>query len=516
MPQIKEYRARTEVSGPTGNNRPADPDSFGALGKATAGLGRAISGVGDMLQEREEQQELSDLNSKLAKKHADYTNQWRETLRTADPGDTEIANRFNEKFAEDIGALRENVKTRKGELYFEKATADLKGHFLTTAMSGQAELAGMKAKQDAEGALNNYSVATFNDPAAFEMSRGMFGDQVETLYASKMLSRVQADEFKKQGERKIAYQAINGWINSAPEIAETQLKSGQWDPYLDGDTKNRLFGEIKQQYRARDLDADRVQREQERAKKEKSKGFINQFLVDLQAGKATAKQVLENHDLDPVEGPGSKRALLDMIDQAGKQGLKTDPGTFMSAFKRIHAPEDDPNRIKDENELNEIFMRGGLSVEGLNQLRNEFQGDNTEEGRKRKDDKKRLMEYAESKLVKRNPMIGFQDPEGQKQLKFFLDELDSQIAARKKEGKPYDDLLDPNSQDTMWNKVGKFTRSAQQIMKDQAETLRKKAELPPPAAADSGKVQVIAPDGTPGSIPKEKLSEALKRGYKVK
>ncbi len=496
MGQIKQYLNRSEVTGAIDPRR-ADPDAFGALGKGVAELGGAISGVGDMLNKREEQQELSDLHAKMSETHAQFTNEWQETLRTADPGDTTIAQKFNEKFTQRMDELGEGLGTRGGRLYFQKASADLKGHFLTSAMAGQAELAGVKAKIDFTKAVQSQSSSLMNDPSSFDMVLKMQGEGVDNLVNSGLLPRAKAEELKLSGQQELAKSAVRGWAKLNPEEAKAQLNGGKWDNYFDGDVKKQLLGEADQEIRGKEIEAERARAEQRRALEEKRKALQNDFLVKMNDGKLSAKEIL-NSNLDAF-GSGSKEQFLQMMKVKNEdRALKTDGEVYSNLFNRIHAPDNDPKKIKDVNELNK-FVGNGITFSSLNQLRDEFEGKNTPEGQLVATMRKELTDAAGAKFMKKGA-FGVRDPKGVDLQLQFHEFIAVKEREQRKAGKPLMDLYRADSPDYIGNALNspQFQRSPIDVARDRAAQMRSSLKKSPD---DSG-----SPVGEPA---KKTVSERL-------
>ena len=86
---------------PTPVSRPKLPEQIytaasqgAAAARANQDLARSITGLGEALIQRQTRREITQRNAEYAKAQAELTVQWQETLRTADPNDPEVANRF--------------------------------------------------------------------------------------------------------------------------------------------------------------------------------------------------------------------------------------------------------------------------------------------------------------------------------------------------------------------------------------------------------------------------------------
>lgn len=463
MPQIREYTSRVSVQGPVSGGQLSPGDLFQANFQ---GLGQGLASLGEVLHRRREQAEVSDLTAKVAEAQAEWSVHLQERLRTAEPG-TDITEPFMAELDDYLARLGEQAETRGGRQYLQVASARLRGHFLQSVAAGQAELAGAKAKQDAERALNGFTSALINDPSAFEMNLALHNEGVDHLVEAGLLSRATAEKWKTAGATEMAKAAVRGWIELDPDLAKEQLNEGRWDGFVGGDLKNQLLGEADQAIRARELEAERLRVAAERQEKQARIATQNDFLAKMAAGELTTEEILQSN-LMPF-GSGSKEQFLNMLEKANKadggSGFRTDPGTYLELFRRIHLPPDDPDRIVDENFLN-AFLGRGLTFEDLNELRGEIQGKRTQAGEIEADLKKGLLDVAKSTLTGTNQLLGIRDPQGDAQLQrftaWFLQEYKRQI----EQGKTPIQLLDPESPDYLGKAIERFRRSPQQMFRD--------------------------------------------------
>lgn len=462
MPVIKEYSPNVGAAGVPARSTAA-PISDGGVGNATQRLGESLTNFGEAIQKRNEQNELSDLNKHFARIQNQFTAKWNETIRTADPSDTEVASRFIKDFDDEVAPLGETVSTNAARKQFQLNYEKMKGHFSQTAMAGQVELAGIKAKEDYLAVRDNLTASLFNDPSSFEFSAQNHDSAIDTLVNSGRLPRHAAEELKREGKRDLAKSTLRGWMNLDPEGTKQEIASGKWDQYLDGDLKRQMVGEAEQAVRGLEIEEERKKREADKAKAERQDVIQNEFLAKMQKGKLTAKDIL-NSDLEAF-GQGSKHQFLQMLEQDAKQGtsIKTDPSVMRDTFDRIHLPDSDPRKIRNENELNALFGRG-LSMESLNQLRAEIQGKKTTAGQIEGDLKKGVLDMAKSQLTRTNPMFGFQDPAGDEQYQKFMTFFLTEFEAQKAKGKTASELLNPDSKDYLGHHIRRFRRTPQEIM----------------------------------------------------
>jgi hypothetical protein len=482
MPRIKTYETQSQVAGPIQARR-ASPDDFATTGVSQ--LGAAVEGIGDILQKRREQNEVSDLNAKLAETRSKFTSDLRETIRTAQPGDETVVPNFIKSYDDRVNELADGAGTSAAKRFLKTGSADLKADLLTHAVAAQAHLAGEKSKQDYTSSLNHLSSSLLNDPSSFDAVRAQHEAGLNALVETQHLSREKALELKTEGEKQLAKNAIQGWINlKETDFAKEQLKSGRWDGFIDGDVKHQMFGEIHTAETAALVEQERIRKEQARVLQEQQTKTQNDFLEKMSKNQLSTKDILGSN-LDPF-GSGSKEQFIQLLKTHQNERIKTDPGTYMSLWDRVHLPDNDPKAIRDENELNH-YMGRGLTVENIQTLRNEIQGKKTVDGNIESTLKTGVVDIAKGLLTKSNPMLGLRDPEGDEQMQKFMSWFTVEYATQRKAGKSATQLLDPSSPDYLGNKIRSFTRSPQQVIQSMTR-------MPSPL---EGGLASSTPPGTP-------------------
>ena len=493
MPNIKEYRPSQEVSGVVQGPR-ASADAFGgSLGRGMEQFGHGISQAADVVQKNVERSEISDVNAKLAKAQADWTVEWNETLKTADPGDKTFASRFNEGLQEKLEAVREGITTRAAEQHFEQGSARLQAHFTETTYQGQSTLAGIKSKEDYISARGYREATLVNDPSSFQKILQDEDSDVESRIATGLDRRV-AESLRGDAKIRYAKAALNGWSKLNPEYSKELINSGKFDQYLDGDAKIQMLGHADQEISARFTKETRMRAEQERIKKDQQEEFQTSIYTDIVRGNTND---IENRILDnPVMEFAQKKQMIDIVRRNATEKIRTEPAVFLNLLNRIHAPDDDKKKLNDEAELIQ-YVGNGITVENLNFLRGEMQGKKTTAGKIESDLKANFLKAAEAKLVKKDA-LGTVDPVGQQNYTNYIADFYQKFEAAKKAGKdPYDLLGNPKSPDYMGDMVNQYYKTPQQKMKATVNLMR-----PVPA---------VTPTPVPKYNPGEDLDEYFSR-----
>lgn len=467
MPRIKIYESQVRAPGPV--NDPSAPQANaqmmgGAMGEGLKDLGQGVTKVGDLLNQRAEQNELSDLNAYFAKTHADYTKKWQDTIGKADPSDTSVVQDFTDDLQDNFDTRREQISTRAGQLYFDRQSAEMSGHFLQTANAGQAELAGEKARNDYKSTVDNLSASLINDPSSFKQVLQQHDDALGNLVQSGLLPQKMALQLKERYEPELAKAAVRGWIRLDPDGTEQTINNGGWDKYLSGDDKYQMQGEVRVAKNAAFAQEERLRHEQERQKKEAQNARQTEYLQKM-FGKTDTfniQQVLDDNVLESF-GSGSKEQLINMYMSSVKKGEKNDYGAIRDAFRRINLPDGSPDKITDENDLNQGFIDGHWDSSNLQMLRNEINGKKTASGAAAAEMKSSMVKTAEKVLAGPNA-LGMVDPEGGANYIRYLGDFLKQWDDKVRSGTPASKLIDPKSPDYMGNMFLQYQKSTGEII----------------------------------------------------
>jgi hypothetical protein len=517
MARIKEYNLQTNAAGPERKPEATQADT-GNIGAAIANLGGQIGDAATLLDRRQGQAEVADISAKLSKVHADYTTKLQETLQKATPedldagtprgapGSVSITNRFMGEFDKSLEDIGGQTSTRAGREYFQKSSQGIRQHLSVSMAQGQASLAGAKAVADTKDNIQNSSTALMNDPTAFEVSKNNFNEYVKQMVATQGLPVEKAFELQRMGESNLAEGAARGWININPQFAKKKIEEGSFDSYISGDQKKQLLGEADMHITAAHTEQKRLEKDQKDAFKEREDAAQDQMLNKIYNNQLSTKDILNSPDLKYA----AKKEMLSALTKHTTESIKTNPETFRNLWDDIHAPDGDPHKITDVNQLNR-YVGAGITVADLQKLRGEMNSKKTPEGQLESQLKKGFTDMAKNQLTKSNQLTGLRDPLGDEQYQAFLADFSTQFNKQKAAGKSGTQLLNPSSPDYMGNMIKTYVKTPQQLQQEMADQLRK--SIAPP---NEQMIDVISPSGQPGKIPASKLDEASKRGFKRK
>ena len=482
MPQIKEYQQSVEPNA-TAPGKRVYPDAFDSMpNNAGAGVGALAT----VLQDEAEKDDQSNVHVMMAQARADWTNHLAESAKQVSTsvamtsGNVSVSDsaasgsppvpivnvgNFADKYMGDLSTYltdaKQNVKTQQGSRLYDAMAANLHADMSEKSTAAQAQLTGLKAVADYNGALNNYRNTLLNDPSQFqsvlkEASQGL-GSWVDIPAADRI-------KLMEQTSEKLALSAVQGQIKQDPEEALKQLNDGKWDNYLSGNGKYMLLHQAQLGINMQAAEAARVARaeaqEEAKARMDTNNGFFDKF----SEGSLSMNEVRDSN-LNPF-GEGSKNTWREMIDKQNQLGLgniKSDKAFVMQAYQDIHRPEGDPHKITSEDAINAAFGTK-LNEHDLLFLRKEIQDDRTPDGQRLNETKANFFKMTQKQLDK-STLMG-NDPVGAEQAYKYQMYVESLVdQAKAKHENPYD-LFNPSSKSYVGQYIPQFQRSIQEQVQD--------------------------------------------------
>lgn len=327
--------------------------------------------IGQKLEERQTQREISKLNAEFAKAQAELTVGWQETLRTADPNDPDVAERFrNDTVAPRVEALRDFAKTRESKAYYDRAAAGLGAGFLVTTSAGQANLREVAAVQNWNTMLNQMGDAVTADPLSFDSTLTMVDIQLDGLIQAEGLSSEKGEVLKTNARSTLAVGAAMGLIDKNPTIGREAVESGEYSEYIDAKDKQQLLNYADTQQRA--LEAAEEKR-RKRIAGQAQVGYMKEAIavdgtVNVESIPALQGRIVRDPALQ--QDPESLRAMTNYLsaladdEKSGAKFGKTNPAVYSNIMSRATLPPGDPRR-PTRNEV--LFLaNNGLSTADAN------------------------------------------------------------------------------------------------------------------------------------------------------
>ncbi len=461
MPRIHDYTQQVSAQGAIGGRR-AQAGDFGTGVDTGAGLTSAA----DTLYDVEQRQEVSKVRTDMAQKRAEWTVNLQTAANESEIGDPNFAQRFIDKFGEDIAKSGDGIHTAAGRRAWQEATAQLTAHFTQTAGLYQAKSMGDKAVLDYKKGLDFDRNTLLLDPSTFNVvlaqsERGL--DDPAGPYAEMPADK--REQLRNNTRQELALSAVQGLIRQDPTEALDQLKSGKWAQYLDADKTYTMQRSAEIAINAAEVERDRIDRAKAKAQVEAQRATENEFIAKLveDPNSLSAKEV-SNSNMTPDD----KLKWLGIIGKAGKPGaIKTDPAVYLDTYQRIGLPPDDPRHL-GEDDL-PALVGHGLRLEDVNSFRSEIQGKKTEAGRIEGELKDGLLKLAKTSLTGADPLFRIRDRKGDEQLQKFTAWFLPEYSRQRQAGKSAVDLLDPNSKDYLGKAIDQYKRPRAVFMHDLME-----------------------------------------------
>jgi len=487
MPQIRPYEIQTSPAGPTDIPR-ARGEQLG-VGEALTNLGQGVSAVAAGVEDIITDKELNEQAKDFSELQLDFTKRIQDGLNSRTLNYEDIKKQYEDYSSK----LSEKYSTRRGSNSFVRNSASLREYILKSTMAGQAEIAGVQAKENIQASLNNLTSSLMMDPSAESVTKQTFFANLDPQL-SKFDPQTQM-KIKQMADVDLTKSAIRGWINDNPIQAKKRIVAGEWDKVIDGDLKNQLIGEAETEHRALLAEESRLFALQEKALKLEQEKVETDFFDKFSEGRLSYKEI-KNSILSSDDKYKWRKRLEDKTTEK-RQSNNT---LLNSVFDRINLPYGDPNKITDQKQLDQYFNQ--LSVADFNFLRREVAGKNTVEGKRLANLEKALFDVAKSELVKGGGLSGMSDPAGEAQLKafreFYIAERDKAVS----QGLDPKELLESTSPKYIGKYIKpNFKRPLQEIIRSNADSMRRQEKLPlpgpyktPVAAPSVEAPRVVVPD----------------------
>ncbi len=264
--------------------------------------------------------------------------------------------------------------------------------------------------------------------------------------------------------------------------------------------------ERREEVRQMRLEAQR-ERAERHANEAASNTIVNQLIKD--PTQFDPSQITDN----PVLKPSAREGLFSMYKTRLKDVAKgthdeTSYGTgFYDLFRRVHLPQDDPQRISDPSELyGHVGENGDLTLAGVRELSQEIQGKRTPEGAAEAEMKRQFFANARGQISGTNEGMHIKDPKGDElYLKFMARVLPAYQEGRAA-GKSPSQLLDPDSPDYVGKSVAQFKRPMSQWMSDMISDNGGGAAPSAAAAAPGAKFDLTTKEGIVGAYQAGQIS----------
>lgn len=422
-------------------------------GRALSNIGQDIGQLGEALQRRQVQREVSSVSADVAAAQAELTVAWQEALRTADPNDPDLAERFrNEQVAPRLQKIGEKANSRDAKLFYEKAAAGLGSSFLVTTEQGAASLAETAAVQNWQETLNRYGDAVTADPASFHTSIPTLDVLLEGMVQANGLSREQALVLETEGKNSVAFAAARGVIDRNAPFGKEAVESGEYAQYLRVEQKQRLieYADAKMAADARAED-DGIKQAADAAAAEYLRRTTN---PDGSMNVTALPDILAGVSRDPAlaRDPAQQRAVFNLVRglASGDDAKVSNPAILNHILRETNA-----GRMSFE-EASE-YVGAGISYNDLqNQVVPTLRRQASPDGQAENERLKNHLSDVEERLGISRSLFAIPDARANDAFRRYQDWFYREFERRRSEGKTVDALLNPNSPEFLGQELGNF------------------------------------------------------------
>jgi DNA-binding transcriptional MerR regulator len=456
-----------------------------AIGAAFEDVGGELEQIGGLLQKRQEQREIATLNAEFARKRAELTVEWQETLRTADPSDLETADRFRqERVASVVDELGSFAKSAAAKNHLTALTAGLDANFLVTTEAGMATLAEKAAVQSFESFKNRYADAVSADPDNFELTVGEIDTAISGYVSVHNLSTEAGLTLATEAKNEAAMSAAFAQIRANPARGRELVSAGVYSEFIDAGDKARLLSHADTVERAQ-LAA--IEKAQERARDQFSSDIFARVYKDGRVQPTEIPDMVQAVATSPVMrgDPAEQRAMISALNAMVDEGSSTDAhnSNYQRDLRAVMRGD-----ITTRTEIWEAVGRGDYPAARANDLFDVLDGNGTEEGRLRNSLLEDLEREASAELVKDNPVTGFQDAEGRRKYTDVMAGIQRALDDRREQGLP--GLEDPQVRDAMRARIQQVKATGAELINQRVEAARAFSEQPTSEQTESRNVRL--------------------------
>jgi hypothetical protein len=504
VPRIRDYSSPQLNQGEQGVDPVHTAGFAGQEFQARQDLAQTTQGVIGKIEQRQSQEEVSDLNSKFA----DARDEWTQRIQEQTIQGTVDVDKINTDYQEYVNKLNQNISTSTGRQFFDRQASRLKGQVLKSAGRAQAQLAGERAKENWLNGLNKNANSLQSDPEGFQDTYESTVEALQAKVDSGGLPALAAEKLRAQAGEDLAKAAIRGWARLSPELAQKRLDRGDFDAYLKGDQKAQMQTYIDARAGALETEGKRLTASEEKARKAKAEVWMQKALPEMVRGQLSTTEILDSKDLDFDE----KVKMMRLSKQAVEPTGQLDPKVYTDLIERVVLPDEDPRKIRSMTDL-APFVGHGINIAKAAEI-NKFMK-LLPENENQRINEKNLIDQAKGALIDKSPMgqILGTDQLGHENFARFMNDVQHTKDEWAKQNKPMSELYNPDSPNYLGNLIKKHRLTPEQVVSQKAKIA---SELTAKEAArkKTGEemVRVVDENGVPGKIPASQIDAAIKSG----
>lgn len=467
MPKFSTYDATARVAGPISTQSASGADFGAGIGAGIQQVANAGNNLNVAILEKNKRDDLNNLNVLRSQAMADLSAMQSDMEMNAPLGAPDHVKNISEAVDSYYEQRQGTVNTLAGQQALNQQREQLKSAFIQSAIRFQAASKGAKAVSDFTTSVNNDAHTLSRNPDMFgivlQANEAAINDPNGIL--ARSMDAVKLKALQDQTTAELAIAAARGYINRDPFAAQDMLANGDFDKYLDVDQVKALDKEAELGIKAIERDqalADARAKEQKKARDELVK---SDYLNRMQPG---AENPLTNREILSSNLDASDKVLyMNLLKNASTSNkITTNPDIYNDLVRRIHLPDDDPDKISNEDDLNPYIAGGNLTLTDATMLRTAISRDKAPENKNETKMINALAKAAKGQISGSNDFLGIRDPKGEELYYEWYSNFLQQYETLKADGiSPYE-LLTPGSKSYMGDSIGAFVRPRSEVMQD--------------------------------------------------
>lgn len=383
--------------------------------------------------------------------------------------------------------------------------------------AGQVHLGALQDRAAAaiESQTNIYSAQAYRDPSLLDGILDLADESLNEFAGA--LPQGAEEKYRQEARGSIIESAIAGLVdlggtNEALALMKSDRFNADLDPRRRAILSDQIVRRAEMLARAAEIDAARGQRLMEAEERRVSKQAQDKYFAKLGQGATDplAKEIM----LDDTLTPEDKRSMLSVVERSSQAAplSEVSHATSTSLFARIHLPDGHPDKIIDENAINQEFIAGRLNDSDRDSLRKEVADARTPEGDMLG---KRMNDFFNAIEPQVNPKGIFglpSDPTGGEQMYRFQDMVRRKVQEYRSAKRDPFTLFDPASPDYLGKPetVKSYSKSLPEQMQSIIEGMSPGATAMPSAEAEYNSPEDVAAAYQANLLTREQATQILR------
>lgn len=492
--------ATIDPTGPSGAYlRPDAPaGAFGAqIGAATEKLGGTFqqSGneVNDLALKYQGMQNDTLVNNALTTFGSHLGDQEMNLHSMKGEGATAAFGSFKTDLTSKMNEIAETIQSPLAKRQFLDSASKNLEYTMRSAgayVGNQAEEAHINSITGRIANENNLATLHYQDPAAINHSIENTVNHTLDLAHAKGLDQDSANALVSHNVGNLLHSVIMQTATQgvtpaqqADSLAKAQKLFDQWSkqtvpgspdvPAIDANHRDQLTQMLQSRQYTNEIRQQTAENhdfmQQQKYEKEASEKAANGYITRILKGDTTnmTGQIADDPHLKPQE----KWSVYQMMQAHDKREDGAETATygsgFWDAYKQVHLPDDDPNKLTDPKQLySRAGPDGDLTLHGVDRLIQEIAGKKTPDGEAEATMRAQFLKNAKAQISGQNDAFSIKDSKGEEQFLKFMGNFFPAYAKGKADGKTAAQLLNPDSPDYLGKNLQTFVRPADQRLAD--------------------------------------------------